>query len=209
MEVYKAINKVQAKLSEVGIAKDSKNEAQKFMFRSIDQIYNTISGLVAEAQLCILPRMIARTVEERTNKSGTALFYVTVEAEFDLVSAADGSKHTVKTFGEAMDSGDKATNKAMSAAYKYACIQTFCIPTEGDNDADATTHEVQKKQPINTQLIDITDDLIAIEESGDLDELQKIFTVAYNKARPNADLIQKLTAAKDRKKKILGSLGGQ
>ncbi len=209
MEVYKAINKVQAKLSEVGIAKDSKNEAQKFMFRSIDQIYNTISGLVAEAQLCILPRMIARTVEERTNKSGTALFYVTVEAEFDLVSAADGSKHTVKTFGEAMDSGDKATNKAMSAAYKYACIQTFCIPTEGDNDADATTHEVQKKQPINTQPIDITDDLIAIEEAGDLNELQQIFAVAKEKARSHPDALQKLIAAKDRKKAILGNLGGQ
>ena len=41
-----------------------------------------------------------------------------------------------------MDGGDKATNKAMSAAYKYALLQTFAIPTEGDNDADATTHEV-------------------------------------------------------------------
>ena len=48
----------------------------------------------------------------------------------------------VTTYGEAMDSGDKATNKAMSAAYKYAAMQAFCIPTEGDNDADATTHEV-------------------------------------------------------------------
>ena len=44
--------------------------------------------------------------------------------------------------GEAMDSGDKATNKAMSAAYKYAAFQTFAIPTEGTPDADAETHEV-------------------------------------------------------------------
>jgi hypothetical protein len=68
------------------------------------------------------------------------LFYVTVDVEFDFVSAEDGTKHTVKTFGEAMDSGDKATNKAMSAAYKYACFQAFSIPTESDNDADAHTH---------------------------------------------------------------------
>jgi hypothetical protein len=67
---------------------------------------------------------------------------VTVHAEFDFVSAYDGSKHTAATYGEAMDSGDKATNKAMSAAYKYAAFMTFAIPTEGDNDADATTHEV-------------------------------------------------------------------
>ena len=46
-----------------------------------------------------------------------------------------------------MDSADKATNKAMSAAYKYACLQTFCIPTEGDNDADATTHDIAPRTP--------------------------------------------------------------
>jgi hypothetical protein len=66
--------------------------------------------------------------------------------EFAFVSVSDGSTHIVKTYGEAMDSADKATNKAMSAAYKYACLQTFCIPTEGDNDADATTHTVQKNE---------------------------------------------------------------
>jgi hypothetical protein len=90
----------------------------------------------------ILPRMLSRECVERVNQKGTALFYTTVEAEFDIVSAEDGSKHTVKTYGEAMDSGDKSTNKAMSAAYKYACIQSFCIPTEGDNDADAHTTEL-------------------------------------------------------------------
>lgn len=42
-----------------------------------------------------------------------------------------------------MDSGDKATNKAMSAAYKYAAFQAFAIPTEGDNDADGSTHEIK------------------------------------------------------------------
>ena len=42
-----------------------------------------------------------------------------------------------------MNSGDKATNMAMSAAYKYAMFQSFCVPTEGTPDADAETHEVQ------------------------------------------------------------------
>jgi hypothetical protein len=65
--------------------------------------------------------------------------------EFDLVSAEDGSKHTICTVGEAFDSGDKSMNKAMSAAYKYAAFQAFAIPTEGDNDADASTHEVKPK----------------------------------------------------------------
>ena len=86
--------------------------------------------------------MITRTCEERQTKNGGALFYTVVEAEFDFVCAEDGSKHVVRTFGEAMDSADKSTNKAMSAAYKYACLQAFSIPTEGDNDADAHTPEV-------------------------------------------------------------------
>ena len=73
------------------------------------------------------------------------MFYVTVEVEFDFVCSEDGSTHTVKTFGEAMDRSDKATNKAMSAAYKYAAFQAFAIPTEGDNDADSDTPEVKSK----------------------------------------------------------------
>jgi len=64
------------------------------------------------------------------------------------VSCRDGSLHTVTMFGEAMDSADKATNKAMSAAYKYACLQAFCIPTEGMMpDADATTPQPLPKTP--------------------------------------------------------------
>src|SRR5690606_34316493 len=82
----------------------------------------------------------------KTN-AGRPLFSVVVEAEFDFVSAKDGSTYTARTFGEAMDTADKATNKAMSAAYKYVCMQAFAIPTEGDNDADATTHELAGERP--------------------------------------------------------------
>lgn len=142
MNVYAAIGKVQGSLAATGIGKDRKNEQQGYKFRGVDDIYNAVARLLSTHGLCILPRCTERVVVERTNAKGTALFYVTVRAEFDFVSSEDGSKHTVVTYGEAMDSGDKATNKAMSAAYKYALLQTFAIPTEGDNDADATTHEV-------------------------------------------------------------------
>ncbi len=142
MNVYQAINAVQAELSKVGIGKDRKNEQQGYKFRGIDEVYNALAPMLARNGLCILPRCTDRICVERTNAKGTALFYVTVKAEFDFVSSEDGSKHTVTTYGEAMDSGDKATNKAMSAAYKYAAMQAFSIPTEGDNDADAHTHEV-------------------------------------------------------------------
>lgn len=143
--VYQAIAKVMAVIGKEGIAKDRKNDQQGYNFRGIDDVYNALAPILSEAQLCILPAVRERQVLERQTRSGGALFYVTVDVEFALVSAVDGSTHTIRVVGEAMDSGDKATNKAMSAAYKYACMQTFCIPTEGDNDADKTTHEVAPK----------------------------------------------------------------
>jgi len=72
-----------------------------------------------------VPRILDRQSVDRVSKSGTAQFYVTVCAEFDFIAVSDGSKVTARTYGEAQDSGDKATNKAMSAAYKYAALQTF------------------------------------------------------------------------------------
>ena len=147
MSVYKSINKVQEALAKSGISKANRNAQQGYNFRGIDDVFNALSPLLAEHGLCILPRCTERVCNERINSKGTALFYVTVRCEFDFVCAEDGSTHTIATYGEAMDSGDKATNKAMSAAYKYAAIQAFAIPTEGDNDADAQTHEVAPSKP--------------------------------------------------------------
>ena len=147
MSVYKVINAVQAELAKSGITKDRTNtQGSGYKFRGIDDVYNTIAPMLSKHGLCILPRVLSRQCDERQSKSGGALFYVTVEVEFDFVAAEDGSKHTVKTFGEAMDSGDKATNKAMSAAYKYAAFQAFSIPTEGDNDADGHSHDVAARE---------------------------------------------------------------
>jgi hypothetical protein len=144
-EVYKAIATVTRALGRAGISKDRKNEQQGYKFRGIDDIYNALSSELAEANLCIIPRVMARECVERMSGNNRALFYVTIHAEYDIVSAIDGSMHTASAYGEAMDSGDKATNKAMSAAYKYMAMQLFCIPTEGDNDADGSTHEVQAR----------------------------------------------------------------
>lgn len=142
MSVYKAICAITAELSKVGISKDSTNSQQNYRFRGIDAVYGALSPLLAKHGLCVLPRVTERSVMEKETRNGGTLFYTVLKVEFDFVAAEDGSKHTVCTVGEAMDSGDKSSNKAMSAAYKYACFQAFCIPTEGDNDADATTHEV-------------------------------------------------------------------
>lgn len=159
MKVYQAINAVQAELARAGITKDKRNQQQGYNFRGIDDVYNALSPLLAKHGLCILPRILTRDVQERQTQKGGVLFYVTVEAEFDFVAAEDGSTHVVRTFGEAMDSADKATNKAMSAAYKYAAFQAFAIPTEADNDADSHTHEVAPDPDAEAKAKDFADSI--------------------------------------------------
>lgn len=196
LHVYEAITAVTLEMSKEGISKDRKNQQQGYNFRGIDDVYNALSPILSKNKLCIMPRMIERDLIERQTQKGGALFYVTVKAEFDFVSAVDGSRHTVLTYGEAMDSADKATNKAMSAAYKYAAFQTFCIPTEGDNDADATTHEVapqkvqkqapkhvaqpREKKPIPDEEYEALRQAIA--EAANMDALKEAFMVANKKA---------------------------
>jgi hypothetical protein len=208
MKVYEAINKVQAALAKDGIGKDRRNAQQGYNFRGIDDVYNALSPLLAEHGLCVLPRMLSRSVEERQTAKGGTLFYVTVEAEFDLVAAEDASKHTIRTYGEAMDSGDKATNKAMSAAYKYACMQAFAIPTEGDNDADATTHEaVQPKANPVGALPDkvLADYMAAISDAADMESCAKAFAGAYKAAQQVNDqaALATFTKLKDQRKAAL------
>lgn len=143
MIVYTKIASVMAEMAKIGIGKDKKNTQQNFMYRGVDDVMNALAPVLSRAGLVILPRVTKREVTERQSKSGGALFYVALEVEFDFVAAEDGSKHTVgPMIGEAMDSGDKASNKAMAVAYKYACFQAFCIPTEVVEDPDAEVHNV-------------------------------------------------------------------
>lgn len=198
MKVYQAINAIQSDLSKIGIEKTRTNQqGSGYKFRGIDDVYNALAPLLAIHKLCILPRMISRVCDERMSKSGGSLFYVTVEAEFDFVSSEDGTKHTVKTFGEAMDSGDKATNKAMSAAYKYAAFQAFAIPTEGDNDADSQSPFNDGKYVDQNALVD---HLAAIDASTDQDGLKTAYKAAYAACNGNSDWQKKVIAAKDKVK---------
>jgi len=188
MEVYKAISAVAKEMAEQGISKDRENRQQGFNFRGIDQVYNALAPMLAKHGLVILPRITERTVTERATKNGGVLFYVVVKAEFDFVATEDGSKHTVTTYGEAMDSGDKATNKAMSIAYKYAAFQAFCIPTEQTAiDADAEVHHVAARAPD-----DILADFTAqAAECETIDDLKGIYKPAWNALASSADHQQK------------------
>lgn len=138
--VLVGIKEVMKSFADKGIAKAHKNESQGFKFRGIDDVMNRMAQHLVEAQLVIVPSIRTREVNERVNSRGNPLFYVTVLVDFTVYSTVDGSSVVCTVPGEAMDSGDKATNKALSIAYKYMAFQLFAIPI--DEDPDRHTHEV-------------------------------------------------------------------
>jgi len=149
-EVYRAINAVTAALAEDGIPKSRTNPIELYQYRSIDDVLGRLAPLIAEHRLCILPRVIERILTERPSPATPLRVNVMVRVAFDLVSVEDGSVHTVEAFGEALDEGDKGTAKAMSAAYKGAMLQAFCIPVAGTEDADAGTSKLVTRPSVHT-----------------------------------------------------------
>lgn len=130
---------------EIGaIGKNEKNQCQHFNFRGIDTVYNELHDLLAKHEVFSTPRVIDSRHEERQSRNGATLMYRILTIEYTFY-ASDGSEVSCTVMGEGMDSGDKASNKAMSIAHKYALLQVFSIPTKEQKDPDAESHQVAPK----------------------------------------------------------------
>lgn len=140
-QIYKKMSEVMKEIGSVG--KDQKNVAQGFKFRGIDQFVNSLYPALTKHGVFMAPRCVReehelREVTRGNGKAGVDK-HVTILMEYDFF-AEDGSKVTIGPIpAEGLDSGDKATNKALSAALKYALIQTFSIPTEDMAEGDLET----------------------------------------------------------------------
>jgi ERF superfamily len=142
--IYKKMSQVMAEIKSVG--KDQKNIQQGFKFRGIDQFVNALYPALVKNGVFISPRCVKETHElrdvVRSNGKQGADKHVSILMEYDFF-AEDGSKVTIGPIpAEGLDSGDKATNKALSAALKYALIQTFSVPTEDMAEADSDSPEI-------------------------------------------------------------------
>lgn len=148
MEIFKRMAKASQKIDAIG--KDSRNDKQGFPIRSIDAIYNGVHEALAENEIFITTKII-KTIKEKEfiSKSGNVGFYYLLEIAFTFY-APDGSNVESILWGEAIDYNDKAVNKCLSAAYKYALIQCFCIPTK-EILADADKDSPEISPPLNHQ----------------------------------------------------------
>lgn len=142
-----AMSNVMAEIGAIGISKGRKNKDQGYNFRGIDDIYNELNSIMTRNRLLMIPVKVVPSYMEKPTKSGGSVNYTRLTVDWLMASALDGSTQAMQTVGEAMDSADKASNKAQSGAQKYAALMVFMIPTEGDNDADASHHETLPSKP--------------------------------------------------------------
>lgn len=142
--IFRKMSEVMREIGAVG--KDQKNQAQGFKFRGIDQFVNALYPALTRHGVFMAPRALRHDQEikevVRSNGKSGVDKHVAIMMEYTFY-AEDGSHVTVGPIpAEGLDSGDKATNKALSAALKYALIQTFSIPTEDMAEADLESPEM-------------------------------------------------------------------
>lgn len=214
-QVYRAINAVSGELAPAGIAKLHRNERDDYFYRSIDDVLNRLSPLLAKHKLCVLPRALKRTCTDRAGDGDLLLVNVALKVAFDIASAADGSCHTVEAFGEALDPGDKATAKAMSSAYKQAMLQLFCVPVADTEDADRSSYRLKRqahqREPVegweswSTSIIDIAASCASSEALERLQVRQRALLETLKRECP--DLYGEIGAAFAKREAVLDGAG--
>ena len=145
-QIHEAICAAMARTKAIG--KDKKNQQQGFKYRGVDDVMNALQPIFAEFMIFPMPEVLEEHREERTTKTGSAMTYTVLKVQYTFY-ASDGSSVSCVVIGEGMDSADKSASKAMSIAFKYACFQMLCIPTE--ETAPDPDREYHEKLPRQTQ----------------------------------------------------------
>lgn len=141
--IHVALSNAMREITAVG--KADRNTTQGYDFRGIDAVVNAVGPAFRNAGIVCIPTVLDYQEERFQTTKGAALKGVSVKVRYTLYGPA-GDSLSGETYGEAADSGDKATPKAFSVAYRIFLLQALCIPTS-DRDPDADAYERQAGPP--------------------------------------------------------------
>lgn len=111
-----------------------------YNFRGVDRVVNATSPAFHKHQILVFPEVLEHSYrQQQVGSKQTVMQSVTVRVRYSFVHAGDGSTVEAVVVGEAGDSGDKATPKAMSVALRTALLQTLMLPTD-EPDPDSFTY---------------------------------------------------------------------
>jgi len=156
-QIHKAIAAIMGEVG--GVAKGRKNTQQNYSFRGIADVYLACQPVMAKHGVHVVPETIlAYDLDELRTRNDTQMWRVRIRVRFRFF-AEDGSSVYAETLGEAMDMGDKASNKAMSAAMKYALVQTFALPEEDpsidtETQSPETVAKAKEHKPVDAKPAD-------------------------------------------------------
>lgn len=145
LNLYQKLAKI---TGEIGvIAKDGNNQQQKYKYIEYETIAGKFRELFSKYNVVLIPSMVEQERTNITTARGASGVSTVCHFEFTVVNAdKPDDRFVVKWQGEAADYGDKATNKAATAAVKYYLMRQFNISSKGDEDPDSQTPEVAQKQ---------------------------------------------------------------
>lgn len=137
--IIEALTAVKADVGAVG--KGDRNASQGFFFRGIDAVLNAVAPMLIKHGVVVAPvKTVPSHGSVEVGKNRTPMCHTTVTVTYRFYGPA-GDSIDVEVPGEAMDSGDKATPKAMSVAYRIALLQALSLPTD-EPDPDASSYEL-------------------------------------------------------------------
>ena len=164
MENKKIIEALSSIMAEIGaIGKSRKSTGVNFAYRGIDDVMNELHPLLSKHQVLTVPEVVEHHREERQTATGKPMIYSIMTVKIHFV-AVDGSEVVATVVGEGMDMSDKASNKALAIAYKYACFQVLCIPTEEMAKADPDGYMPEASRPTVAQLKTYIDNCETIDD---------------------------------------------
>lgn len=172
--IHVLISRVMGDLAPIG--KDRQNKEQGYSFRSIDSMYDALNRACAKHGVFTVPRLLDVEVSERdrgANKAPMQVVRTTVEYRF---YGPAGDHVEAVTVGQGMDVGDKATNKALTAAHKWALTQVFMPPFTGLDDGDAHSPELPAHVPAEKSRLDVLVervDALSAEQRAVFDEWKR------------------------------------
>ena len=169
------------------IEKSQENTQQHFKYRGVDQVLNELHNLFAKHEVFITSEVLSSSREERQSKSGGTLIWSIIDYKFYLITV-DGSSISTTARGEAMDSGDKGSNKCISVALKYVMFNMFLIPTEEMLDPDKMTPELAAKKQAKKEekLNEAIEVIMEVQRCETLDGLSLIWE-GYKDLRDNTE----------------------
>lgn len=177
-----AIAAVSLAVSRIGIDKSNRNQIQKFNFRSVDQVFQTMSPILSDVGLLMLPNVESCETSEihpRDERKATQ-HKATIRVRYDLrlASSDPGDVISVTVYAQGLDVSDKAVSKALSAAFKYAVFQTFVVPLEGcvdpDHDSETDGGDAGRSSKMHSPSEVDQRFIKRLEAASNMDELKKV-----------------------------------